>query len=91
MTREEILCKICEWVSRSPAKGERFRDKCRNAAWREQFARGLNGYIGKPISLRQWYTIYDRIGNGVNHELTVKFVRSGFDMAVLEEGEVPNE
>ena len=32
-------------------------------------------------------TIYQELGNQVNRELTIKFINSGYDMAVLQESE----
>ena len=29
------------------------------------------------------YWIYDKLGNAVNHELTIKFIESGYDLKLL--------
>lgn len=29
--------------------------------------------------------IYTNLGNGINHELCMKFVKSGYDLKVIEE------
>lgn len=86
MTREEILCAICEWVSRDVAKGEPYGNDNWNRLWRDSLALRLSAYIGKVILPADWYMIYDRLGNRINHNLTTKFVESGFDMAVLNDG-----
>lgn len=30
--------------------------------------------------------IYTNLGNGINHELCMKFVKSGYDLGVIDEG-----
>lgn len=44
------------------------------------------GYWGKhDVCVRCGQYIYTNLGNGINHELCMKFVKSGYDLKVIEE------
>ena len=83
MTREEIIFKILEWCSRHCAKGEPYKNSKRNSEWRDSLCLRFNRYLGTNFNQNDFYWIYDRLGNAVNHDLTIKFVESGFNMDVL--------
>ena len=78
-TQKDIICKLLEWCSRPIAKGAPYRQEKRNKEWRESLLMGLNKY--------------DKLGNAVNHELTLKFITSGYDLKLVyqEKGESHGE
>ena len=82
-TREDMICKLLEWCSRPLAKGEPFRNDKRNKEWRDALILGLNEYLGTHFTQDDMYWIYDKLGNGVDHNLTLKFIRSSFDLSLL--------
>jgi hypothetical protein len=45
---------------------------------------GINAYLGTSFTAEDMEQIYCRLGNAVNSELCVKFIESGYDMALLE-------
>ena len=45
---------------------------------------GLNEFWGIDFTEEDFYKIYQHLGNAVNHEKTMRFVQSGFDMQELE-------
>lgn len=69
--KEDIICKLLEWCSRSMAKGEPYSSCKRNSEWREQLISGLNRYLGTNFGQEDMYWIYDQLGNAVNHKLTL--------------------
>ena len=46
---------------------------------------GINDFLGTRFSADDIEQIYTYLGNRVNHQRTVRFVESGYDMAVLKE------
>lgn len=79
------------------AKGEPYSSCKRNSEWREQLISGLNRYLGTNFDQEDMYWIYDQLGNAVNHKLTLRFIRSDFNLAIIyqevkaERGEVDGE
>lgn len=39
--------------------------------------------IGTQFTQEDMYWIYDKLGNAVNHELTLKFITSGYDLKIV--------
>lgn len=82
-TKEDVICKLLEWCSRSMAKGEPYASEKRNVEWRNLLICGLNKYLGTNFTQEDMYWIYDKLGNRVNHELTMKFIESGYDISLV--------
>lgn len=82
-TKEDIVCKLLEWCSRPLAKGEPYKTLTRNIEWRKSLIRRYNNYLETNFTLDDMYWIYDKLGNAVNHELTLKFIHSGYDMSLV--------
>lgn len=95
--KEDVICKLLEWCSRSMAKGEPYSSSKRNNEWREQLVSSLNRYLGTNFDKEDMYWIYDQLGNAVNHKLTLRFIRSDFNLAIIyqevkvERGEIDGE
>lgn len=85
----DIICELLEWCSRSIAKGQPYCYEKRNQEWRESLLSGYNEYLGTQFTQEDMYWIYDKLGNAVNHELTLKFIASGYDLNLVypERGE----
>ena len=94
-TKEDVICKLLEWCSRSMAKGEPYASEKRNNEWRDNLICGLNNYLKTSFTQEDLYWIYDQLGNKVNHDLTLKFIESGYDLSLLrpkrEEEEADND
>lgn len=78
-----IICKLLEWCSRPIAKGEPYARKDSNEKWRRTLLDGYNKYLGTEFTQEDMYWIYDKLGNAVDHELTIKFIESGYDLELL--------
>ena len=89
-TKNDVICKLLEWCSRAMAKGEPCASEKRNNEWRDNLICGLNNYLKTSFTQEDLYWIYDQLGNRVNHDLTLKFIESGYDLSLLrpkKEGE----
>ena len=83
-SRRDIIAKLLMWCSRTIVKGQPFRSHKRNNLFREVIKKTLNYYLGTLFSDEDIALIYQNLGNGINPELTYRFIDSGFDMEVLE-------
>lgn len=84
-SRRDIIAKLLMWCTRTIAKGQPFRNKKRNDMYREATKRALNYYLGTLFSDEDLNLIYQRLGNGINQDLTYSFIDSDFDMEVLDD------
>lgn len=84
-TKEDVDCKVLEFLSRAAFKTEPFGSPASNENFHRKMLAGINAYLGTDFSEEDMETVYMHLGNGCDHEKTVEFVRSGFDMGVFEE------
>lgn len=82
-TKEDITCKLLEWCSRPIAKGQAYRQKKRNIEWRNSLLSGFNNYLGTNFTQEDMYWIYDKLGNAADHDLTLEFIHSNFDLSLV--------
>jgi len=77
-TELELDCKVLEFCSGAAING----------SWQSKKYHfdGICAYFGFTFTKDEMERIYARLGNGVNRALCVKFIESGFDMGVLEDG-----
>ena len=83
----EIKCKVLEWLSRAAYKTEPYKSKKKNEKFNDFMLRGINKFLNTDFDKYNMMTIYQELGNQVNRELTIKFINSNYDMAVLQESE----
>lgn len=83
-TELDVKCKVLEWLSRGAFKTEPFYDDNKNKEFHKFMLNGINKFLGTNFDEEDIAVIYQELGNRVNHELTVEFVNSGYDMAVLK-------
>ena len=87
-TKEDVDCKVIEHLSRAAYKTEPYDSYVSNKRFHSKMLDGINKYLGTDFEEIDMETIYTNLGNACNHEKTLEFVRSGFDMDVfLEETE----
>lgn len=82
----DIKCKVLEWLSRDAHKAEPFRARRRNEEYRAFMMGGINRYLGTAFTAEDMNEIYTYLGNACNHEKTIRFIESGYDMSILTEG-----
>ena len=86
-TMEDLQCKVLEWFSRAAYKTEPYYTDRSNEKFHRLMLDGINEFLGTAFDFRDMDLIYTYLGNAVHHDLTVEFVRSGYNMEVLREYE----
>ena len=87
-TKEDVDCKVIERLSRAAYKTEPYYSDVSNRKFHAKMLDGINKYLGTNFTKEDIEIIYTNLGNACNHEKTLEFVRSGFDMdTFLEETE----
>jgi len=81
----DVKCKVLEWLSRGAFKTAPF-GKRKNEELHAFMLAGINKFLGAEFAATDMDEIYTYLGNAVNHEKTVQFVESGYDMATLPDG-----
>ncbi|MEG3340209.1 hypothetical protein [Streptococcus suis] len=84
-SRRDIIAKLLMWCSRPIVKGQPFRSQKGNNIFREVIKKTFNYYLGTLFSDEDMSLIYHKLGNGINPELTFRFIDSGFDMEGLDD------
>ena len=86
-TELDLKCKVLEWLSRGAHKTEPFASRKRNEEFHREMREGINRYLGTNFSHEDLSIIYSSLGNRVNHELTKRFIESGYDLNVIRRTE----
>lgn len=84
-TELDVKCKVLEWLSRSAHKGIPYSQEWRNKKFRKFMLDGINMFLNTDFSFDDMETIYTYLGNACNHNKTIRFIESGYDMQVLTE------
>lgn len=82
-SEEDVNCKVLEWLSRSAYKGIPYSQEWRNKKFRKFMLDGINMFLHTDFTFDDMEIIYTYLGNACNHNKTLEFVRSGYDMSVL--------
>jgi len=83
----DVKCKVLEWLSRGAHKTCPFHTNLKNERFHNFMLNGINDFLGTDFTEEDIAIIYQKLGNRVRHSLTVEFVNSGYDMAILKGGE----
>lgn len=87
----DVKCKVLEWLSRDAYKTAPFYDEEKNEEFRDFMRNGINIFLDTDFVEEDMEDIYVELGNCVNHEKTIRFVESDYDMNVLKEKELSEE
>lgn len=77
-TPDEFKAEVIEGVSR-------FAFKAFTKPLRKEHLDGINKLLDTKFTPEDMEYIYTNLGNGINHELCMKFVKNGYDLKVIEE------
>lgn len=77
-TPDEFKAEVIEGVSR-------FAFKAFTKPLCKEHLDGINKLLDTHFTPEEIEYIYTNLGNGINHELCMKFVKSGYDLKVIEE------
>lgn len=87
-TEEDVKAKCLEYLSREAFKSEHFNAAWRNAQVHSYHLSGINSFCGTDFTEDEMEDIYTHLGNCCNHQRTLAFIRSGYDMSVLTRKEI---
>ena len=74
---QELKCKVLEWLSRPAVKeGDKTTQQ-----W---YLDGINKYLGTNFTHEDIDEVYCHLGNNVNRNLTLEFIRNDYDINVLK-------
>ena len=79
----DVKCKVLEWLSRGAHKTCPFNSNIKNERFHNFMLNGINDFLGTDFTEDDIEIIYTYLGNRCNHERTVKFVNSGYDMSIF--------
>lgn len=72
-----LKCKVLAWLSRPSCKGV-------SDYWQKRMRNIFNESLGTDFTLNEIETIYTRLGNDINRNLSIKFIESNYDLSLLE-------
>lgn len=78
-----LRCELLEWASRSIAKGMPYGSERMNGLYRRSLLLGLNNFLGVNWTPEDIMKVYQYLGNAIDHNKTVLFIESGYNMEVL--------
>lgn len=81
----DIKCKTLEWLSRASYNICLYGSDRRNKEFHYFIRNGVNEFLGTEFSKENMDLIYTYIGNAINHDKTVRFIESEYDMSILED------
>lgn len=82
-SEEEVNCKVLEWLSRPAHKGMPYASEWRNKKFRAFMLDGINKFLHTDFNENDIEEIYTYLGNACNHEKTIRFIQSGYDLGIL--------
>ena len=86
-TPTDLKFKLLEYCSRECTFVKRYSQEWRNRRYQDDILLRINKCLGTNFTREEMELVYVVLGNGCNHELTERFVSSGYDMKLLERKE----
>lgn len=77
-TETELKAKILEWLSREASKSISRQSQAYHL-------NGINTFLGTNLTKADMEEIYTYLGNRCNHQRTIRFIESGYNMETLKE------
>ena len=81
----DVKCKVLEWLSRDAYKTQPYRTNISNNKFHDFIRNGINTFLGTKFSEEDIELVYTYLGNCCDHDRTVQFIESGYDMQMLRE------
>ena len=79
----DVKCKVLEWLSRGAYKTCPFNSNIKNKKFHNFMLNGVNDFLVTDFTKDDMEIIYTYLGNRCNHERTVEFINSGYDMSIF--------
>lgn len=86
-SESDLKCKVIECCSRDAYKSMHFDSIAENIEYHDYVIERINEYLGTDFDETDIELIYTKLGYGVHHDLTIKFVESNYDMNILKGGD----
>lgn len=86
-TGEDVAAKVLEWLSRDAYKSQHFNAEWRNAQVHRYHLDGINRFCRTAFTSEDMESIYSYLGNAINHQKTLSFIQSGYDLDILKDME----
>ena len=83
-TDDDFKVELCEWFSRDCCCAFRYSIQKSLERYWQYNTNAFNQICGTNFTVEQMQFIYTYLGNGIKHELTKEFVKSGFDLSIIE-------
>lgn len=80
----ELKYKIIEFCSRDASKAMPYKTERRNKKYQSKVREKINIYLNANFTADDMDLIYTKLGNRVNHELTIIFVNNNYDLNILK-------
>ena len=84
-TEDDFKVKMCEWFSRDCCCALRYSQQKRLDRYYQENTEAFNFICGTNFTVEQMEHIYTKLGNGIKRELAKRFVKSGFDLSLLQD------
>ena len=81
----EIVAKVIEYLSREACKSQHYSTYKKNKEVWEYHLSGINCFCDTAFTFSDMEKIYCYLGNGINHQKTLKFIQAGYDLNILED------
>lgn len=88
---EDIEAKVLEWLSRPAFKTAPYSQEWRNRKLHEFMRAGVNAFLDMDFTEEDMEVIYGSIGNAINHDLTMEFIRREMDVGWLKKATAAQE
>lgn len=83
-TDDDFKVKLVEWFSRDCCCALRYTQRKRLERYYQDNTDAFNYICGTNFTVEQMQYIYTYLGNGIRQKLAEEFVKSGFDLSVIE-------
>lgn len=83
----DLKCKVLECCSRDAVKSMPYPTNRGNKWYQDYVRENINIFLHTDFTREDMELIYQVLGNGIRHELTIKFVQSNYDLDMLRSEE----
>ena len=83
-TEEDVKYKVLAWLSMGAYKKEPFGSARKNEKFHSFMLSGINKFLGTEFTPEAMEEIYTHFGYGCNAESCREFIRSGYDMGIID-------
>lgn len=79
----ELRCRVIEQLVGHCCKTRPFKRAEANVSFRRYMMEGMGRFLGAVFSEMEYEMVYERLGLGVDRQLTVDWIASGYDLGLL--------